>query len=225
MPKATLAAEDGSETLTFRYNPKELTVNKQATWNRPTNKGARGATKPEFGGVQPQSVQLEIFLDDWDNEDRENTGDLVKDIKKLLGWLEPTKKSRDDKKPQPKTLVFQWGSGNGPLDGFKGFLKSVNAKYTMFDTKGKPVRATVQVTLEEIPNEAAKQNPTSGSIAGRRTHVVAAGDSLHSVAFREYDDPALWRGLAAFNRIDDPLRVRPGTRLLIPTADEAAALS
>ncbi len=218
MPKATLQAEDGSTKLEFRFNPKELSISKAATWNRPTNKGAKHSTKPEFGGVQPQTVQMELFFDDW-----EGKGDLVKDIEKLLGWLKPTDKSIRGKKPQPQPLKFQWGQG--PLAEFKGFLKSVSAKYTMFKPDGTPVRATAQITLEEIPVDPGKTNPTSGAIAGRRSHVVAAGDSLHSLAFREYDDPGLWRGLAAFNGIDDPLRVAPGTRLLIPTADEAAALS
>lgn len=217
MPKASLAAEDG-KTLTFQFNPKELSISKAATWNRPTNKGAKHSTKPEFGGVQPQSVQLELFFNDW-----EGSGALMADIGQLITWLKPTDKSISDKKPQPQALTFQWGAG--PLTGFKGFLKSVNAKYTMFKPDGTPVRATAQITLEEIPVESAKQNPTSGAIAGRRSHVVAAGDSLHSLAFKEYDDPGLWRGLAAFNGIDDPLRLAPGTRLLIPTADEAAALS
>ena len=54
---------------------------------------------------------------------------------------------------------------------------------------------------------------------------MGAGDSLHAVAFREYGDPNLWRGVAAFNGIDDPLRVAPGTRILVPTADEARRLA
>ena len=218
MPKATLATEDGSQSLEFRFNPKELSVNKAATWNRPTNKGAKHSTKPEFGGVQPQAVTMELFFDDWEGE-----GNLVKDIEKLVGWLKPTDKSISSKKPQPQTLVFRWG--HGPLSNFKGFLKSVNAKYTMFKPDGTPVRATANIALEEIPADPAKTNPTSGSNAGRRTHVVSAGDSLHSVAFHEFGDAALWRGLAVFNRLDDPLRVPNGTRLLIPTADEAAELS
>src|SRR5215472_13094118 len=205
MPKATLAAEDGSR-LEFRFNPKEYSISKSATWNRPTSKSAKHATAPEFGGVQPQTVQMELFFDDW-----EGSGDLVKDIETLLGWLKPTDKSiNQKKKPQPLALQFRWG-GQQPLAEFKGFLKSVSAK--------------AQISLEEIPTDPPKTNPTSGAIAGRRSHVMAAGDSLHSVAFREYDDPALWRGLAAVNGIDDPLRVAPGTRLLIPTADEAGALS
>jgi nucleoid-associated protein YgaU len=219
MPKATLTAEDGSE-LVFRFNPKEYSISKAATWNRPTNKGAKHATAPEFGGVGPQSVQMELFFDDW-----EGSGNLVKDIHTLLNWLKPTSRSIDQKKkPQPLALQFQWG-GRQPLAGFRGFLKSVSARYTMFRNDGTPVRATAQITLEEIPSDPPRTNPTSGASAGRRTHVMAAGDSLHSVAFREYDDPGLWRGLAAFNDIDDPLRVVPGRRLLVPTADEAAALS
>jgi nucleoid-associated protein YgaU len=219
MPKASLAPEDGSQPLEFRFNPKELSISKSATWNRPTNKGAKHSTKPEFGGVQPQTVTMELFFDDW-----EGTGNLVKDIELLLSWLKPTDKSiNQSKKPQPNALKFHWGQG--PLADFKGYLKSVSAKYTMFKPDGTPVRATAQITLEEIPADPKKQNPTSGAIAGRRSHVVAAGDSLHSVAFREYAEPALWRALAVLNGIDDPLRVAPGTRILIPTADEAAALS
>jgi hypothetical protein len=216
--KANLVAEDGKE-LKFRFNPKEYSVSKSATWTRPTNKAARHSTAPEFGGVQPQTVQMELFFDDWDEH-----GNLVRDIETLLGWLKPTERSIDKKKPQPQALKFRWG-GQQPLAEFRGFLKSVGAKYTMFKSDGTPVRATANITLEEIPADPKKTNPTSGALAGRRSHVMAAGDSLHSVAFREYDDPALWRGLAAFNGIDDPLRVAPGTRLLIPTADEAAALA
>lgn len=219
MPKARLTAEDGSETLEFRFNPKELSVQKAATWNRPTNKGAKHSSVPEFGGVQPQAVTMELFFDDW-----EGKGSLVADIQKLMGWLKPSDPSIHQKqKPQPKILEFTWGSG--PLTGFRCFLKSVNAKYTMFKPDGTPVRATAQIALEEFPADAKKQNPTSGAINSRRSHLVAAGDSLHSLAFREYDDPSLWRGLAEFNGIDDPLRLSPGTRLRIPTVDEAAGMS
>ena len=40
---------------------------------------------------------------------------------------------------------------------------------------------------------------------------------------REYGDPTLWRALAAFNGIDDPLRLPPGSTLLLPSADELLA--
>jgi nucleoid-associated protein YgaU len=87
------------------------------------------------------------------------------------------------------------------------------------------VRANVTVALVEVPNEPAGQNPTSGSLAGHRTVTMVAGESLHSIAYREYGRADFWRGLAAENCIDDPLRVRPGTSLRIPPRERAADLS
>jgi nucleoid-associated protein YgaU len=105
---------------------------------------------------------------------------------------------------------------------FTAYLKSVNAKYTLFRPDGTPMRASCTITLEEIPTDAAKQNPTSGGLAALRSHTVVAGDSLASIAYREYGAPAYWRALAEANGIDDPMRLRPGTRLLVPPAEEVA---
>jgi nucleoid-associated protein YgaU len=55
--------------------------------------------------------------------------------------------------------------------------------------------------------------------------VVTDGESLHSIAQREYDDARLWRGLAAFNAIEDPMRPLSGTALHIPPRETAAGLS
>src|SRR5213076_1062588 len=101
---------------------------------------------------------------------------------------------------------------------------SVSAKFTLFSSDGTPIRAVCSVTLEEMPGEEfRKQNPTSGSHEVQRVHRTIAGDSLASVAFDEYGDPNAWRPLAAFNGIDDPLRVPTGTMLLVPSPEELGA--
>lgn len=217
--KASLIEVNGAQELKFRFNPKEYSTSKSAMWNRPTNKNAKSSTAPEFGGVQPETVTMELFFDDWENPD----ADLLNDIQTLQDWLKPTDKSISNGKPQPQILKFQWGS-NHTLSQFQGFLKSVSVKYTMFKSDGAPVRATANISLEEIPTDPKPTNPTSGAIAGRRTYVTTTGDSLHSISYREYGSPQLWRAVAVFNAIDDPLRVASGTRLLLPSADEAAAL-
>jgi nucleoid-associated protein YgaU len=71
-----------------------------------------------------------------------------------------------------------------------------------------------------MPGENSKQNPTSGSLAVRRMHRMVVGDSLASLAYAEYGDPTLWRYLASFNRIDDPLRIPQGSVVLLPSAAE-----
>src|SRR5207244_13523516 len=64
------------------------------------------------------------------------------------------------------------------------------------------------------------QNPTSGSINARRTHLISDGDTLQSIANEEYGNPNFWRGVAIFNAIDDPLRLTKGDRILLPSTDE-----
>jgi nucleoid-associated protein YgaU len=82
------------------------------------------------------------------------------------------------------------------------------------------------VTLQAIPPPAPLPgtNPTSGGLATRRTHTMVEGDTLASVAYKEYRDPSRWRALAVINGIDDPMRVAPGTELMIPEKREADAL-
>jgi nucleoid-associated protein YgaU len=51
------------------------------------------------------------------------------------------------------------------------------------------------------------------------------GDTLASIAYQEYRDPNRWRALAEANKIDDPMRVKAGTVLIVPDRREAESLS
>jgi hypothetical protein len=223
LPKATLTVVEGvtpKPLLNFTYNPTEYSISKSARWNRPPTRGAESATPPEFTGTDPMTLSMEIFFDAVEQP----AGDVSRDIETLLEWTKPTEMSRAQGLAQPPLLRFIWGM-NPVLQSFQGFLKSVTAKHTMFRIDGTPIRATATITLEEVTPEVPGQNPTSGALEGRRGHVVTAGETLQSIAHAEYERPALWRGLADFNGIDDPLRLAPGTELLIPTAAEAVRLS
>ena len=223
LEKAILRVVDGdpqTRELRFMYNPAELTTAKSANWNRPQQKGAGSAGRPQFTGAGPQTVQMEIWFDAWDAAD----ADVTRSIMTLFEWTKPTPTSIQKKLPRPPVLGFEWGSSRILAD-LKVFLKTVNAKYVLFKPDGTPVRASATISLEEVPEEQPRQNPSSGSRESRRSHLMNAGDSLHSVAFREYGDPNLWRGIAAFNELDDPLRVEAGTRILVPAIDEARRLS
>jgi nucleoid-associated protein YgaU len=108
---------------------------------------------------------------------------------------------------------------------FIAFLKSINVTFSLFDENGSPLRANAGCTFEEVPDVNPPQNPTSGGRPGRRTHVLRAGDSLHSIAQREYGKPAYWRGLAELNAIDDPMRIPVGTTILVPPSEDVKAFS
>jgi len=223
LPKATLTVVDGIAMppfLVFRYNPTEYSISKSATWNRPSTRAAESSTPPEFTGSNPMTISMEIFLDCFEDP----IGDVSPDVMALMSWTKPTAMSLMRGLPQPPLLRFVWGA-NPVLQMFQGYLKSVQARYTMFRIDGTPLRATANISLEEVTPELPGQNPSSGALEGRRAHVVREGESLQSIAYDEYGQASLWRGLAAFNDIDDPLRLAPCAELLLPTTSEAARLA
>jgi nucleoid-associated protein YgaU len=218
-PSPSGSGEPGAErgSLPFQFNPKEVTITKQAKWERKTTKGSTTAGPPEFTGPEPSKMTLEMFFDATEKQD----GSVVAAVETLFSCCVATEKSAGQKKPTPPVVVLHWGG----ISSFPAFVTSVSAKFTLFNSNGMPIRAVCSVSLDEMPGEKfRKQNPTSGSQEVRRVHRTIAGDSLALVAYAEYGDSAAWRALAAFNEIDDPLRVRPGTVLLLPTPEELASV-
>jgi len=227
LTKIRFQASDGT-SLTCRYNPTKLTVSTGASWRATPTPAGEKAPPRQFIGTDARTISMDLLFDDsW-----MGLGSLVggllsgsveDQVNKLLDWTNPTSTSITAKQPNPPTLTVFWGDHTKLA--FSVYLQKVSAVYTEFNMTGAPSRATVSVTLTEVPMNPAGTNPTSGTIPGRRTHLMTAGDSLHSIAQREYGKPALWRGLAAANGIDDPLRVPIGTSVLIPPREDAELLS
>lgn len=199
----------------FQFNPKELALTKGASWTREPAKGSKKSSAPQYQEPQPSKLTLEMFFDASATQD----SSVVKAVEQLFRCCVPTDASHQRKKESPPWVTFRWGA----LTGFLAYVSQVQAKYTLFTPSGVPIRATCTVTLEELSGETPKQNPTSGTLVPHRMHVVVEGDSLPAIAYDEYGDPALWRTVAATNGIDDPMRLRPGTTLLLPAIDELEA--
>jgi hypothetical protein len=200
------------DRIEFQFNPKELTMAKGASWAREQAKNSKTSSPPQYKGPQPSKLALEMFFDASEKQDTS----VVKTVDRLFACTVPTAASLQQKKASPPWVIFRWGT----LTGFLSYVSSVSAKYTLFTAGGLPIRATCTVTLEELSGDAAKQNPTSGGMVPRRIHELVEGDSLPAIAHTEYGQPGLWRLIAELNRVDDPMRLRPGTRLLLPNLEE-----
>jgi hypothetical protein len=200
------------EKVAFQFNPRELSVTKSAGWQRLPARRGQTAGPSEFTGAGPATLSVELFLDDTDTRD----GSVATRVDTLLSCCVPTPETREQNKPLPPLVVFFWGV----FVSFPAFVTQVSARYTLFAQDGTPLRAVCSVSLEELAGELKRQNPTSGSPSARRHHTVVAGDSLASLAHREYGDPTLWRALAAFNDVDDPMRLLPGAELLLPAPED-----
>ncbi|MGA6205602.1 peptidase M23 [Nocardia testacea] len=190
----------------FQFNPKEITISKSAKWDRKPAKGTKKAGPPEFSGPEPCKLTLEMFFDATLAKDT----DVVKSVEQLFSCCVPV--DERDPKPMPPLVVLTWGG----TSSFNAFVTQVNAKYTLFSPTGKPIRAVCTVNMEEMPGEPRPQNPSSGAITPMRVHELVEGDTLPLLAYREYGDPTLWRPLAAYNGIDDPMRVAAGQSVVLP---------
>jgi nucleoid-associated protein YgaU len=209
---ATGGSKPGGQrgSIDFQFNPKEVTITKSAKWEHKPGKHGQRPGPPEFTGPEPCKLTLEMFFDGTASRD----GSVVKAVESLFACCIPTDPT--NLKSQPPLVVLHWGS----ISSFPAFVTSVSAKYTLFGTDGTPIRAVCSVALEEMPGEPWRQNPTSGSHDVRRVHCTVAGDTLASIAYAQYGDPGQWRAVAAYNGIDDPMRLPTGHSLLLPSLEE-----
>jgi hypothetical protein len=167
-------------------------------------------------GGGPRTMSVNVLLD----ASLSSNGGIQPDVDLLFACCQPTMMSLMMQMPSPPFVIFGWGL----TIGFLAYMKSVSAEYTLFRPDGTPLRASASLTMEEIPIQVPMQNPTSGG-AVRRTRTVVAGDTLQSISRTEYGKPTMWRAIAHANGIEDPLRLQPGTTLLIPPRSEASALA
>jgi nucleoid-associated protein YgaU len=207
---AKLASQRGQ--IEFQFNPKELSIQKSAKWERKSSRNAKNASPPEFNGADPCKLTLEMFFDASDTQG----GSVLGLVEQLFSCCVPTDATRQDKKAVPPLVQLNWGT----IVSFPAFITSVQAKYTLFAADGTPIRATCSVSMEEMPGDPLGQNPTSGALSAHAVHTVISGDSLASIAYREYGDPAMWRPLAWANDIDDPIRLPVGATLIVPAVHE-----
>lgn len=200
-------AENVLWELDFPFNPKDFSLTRGAKWEAASNSG--GTMPPEYKGPDPATLTVEIFLD----ETTEESGDISRTVKKLLGFVNPEADSKSQNKPSAPHARFIWGTAIE----FKGYIQQVAIKYTLFRENGNPVRGSATLTIKEFGAPEGRQNPTSGGDPGARAHRVVAGDTLQSIAYAEYGNAAGWRRIADANSsIDDPMRLVPGRALVVP---------
>ncbi|MFE2942135.1 LysM peptidoglycan-binding domain-containing protein [Streptomyces sp. NPDC059255] len=203
------------KTFEFDFNPAQLSLTRRASWKSTPTAAVRDGVVPEFMGPEPREMSVEIFLDRSDDPD---SNDVRKKVEALFSCCETTTASIAANQPSTPWVVFEWGAFSTAR--FPAYVTSVQATYTLFNTTGMPIRATCQVSMNEIPGSTLGQNPTSGALTSRRVHRVVAGDSLQFLAWREYGDATAWRTIAEANSIDNPSVLAPGTELMLPAAEE-----
>jgi hypothetical protein len=228
MVKAYLMVRDEDKAskikpFKFLFNPKEFAVSRQNTWSQgtPTQGSGIGKNVPtlEFGGGQAASITLDLLFDTYhDQKDGKPESVYKKYIQRLLEFVNVNKDLHEGTeataKKRPPRVVFVWGEFV-----FDGAITSFKVQYTMFSNDGKPVRASVNLTLQQVDDVETRppQNPTSGGLGGERHWHVKRGETLQWIAHEELGDATQWRQIADLNGLDRVRRLEPGRVLMIPT--------
>jgi nucleoid-associated protein YgaU len=117
---------------------------------------------------------------------------------------------------RPPVIVVSWGTRSKFGFPFTGIVTSLRQNFTLFSSDGKPLRATLSLSIKEFLDWKEDELETDPEFT---TRLVKRGDTLSSIAKHVYRDPGLWRVIAETNKIDDPRRLTVGARLAIPKLD------
>jgi len=121
------------DPITFEYNPSEFEVTKEVGW---AEIGVPGLDYPlqQFVRGQLKTMSIEVYLNR-DHYDRPY--DVRAAVESLEALIESTAKTG-----APPVCIFHWGKFD-----FVCVVGSVSTSYTMFDSDGDAIEATVRLAL------------------------------------------------------------------------------
>lgn len=171
LEKAKMIAINGeADDIEFMFNPTEISFNR--SMNIEQSEGARtdsGQNKPSFKHPNPYSLKLSnIILDTYED----NTS-VLSHVKKFSQAVEFTQKGKGAKQ-RPPIYLFTWGANNY----LRCFVKDFGFKLTLFLPDGTPVRAIIDLSLEQV--EVPTPTKAQGASNPSRNTRAAAGDTFFS---------------------------------------------
>ncbi len=218
-------------SITFWVPPETMTVTKSAQWTVDPSPTASGSGPASWNGTNPTNLSFDFILDGANSdlnftETTSSTGQtlgngpagqsVLPTAERLLSLCEVEALSELAGFGSSPLVILVWGDFISSVS----YVTDINLKFTRFNAGGQPIRAEGTIQLQQYPVYDALQNPTSGGEMPRKSALVHEADTLAHIAYRSYRSPNRWRDVAMANDIDDPLRVYPGRKLLIPSPDE-----
>jgi hypothetical protein len=198
-------ASNKEKEIEVRFNPTEYTLDKS---NEFANINIPGLESPllQFTRGGLQTLTTDLFFDSYE------TGEDVR--KKYVDRVAKLMEIDEDLHAPP-VCEFVWGDGIK----FTCVVSKVTKKFTMFNSDGAPVRATLSVTFNEYKTEAELKKPTS-SPDRTKVYTFKEGDSLWAIAWEQYGDAGQWRSIAEANDMDNPRLIPVGKQIEIPPLEK-----
>ncbi len=145
LTKAKLMVHDDpsgqAEDIEFMYNPSELDFTRQIIWNYDiAHQGTTLLPKTNFSGVEPYSFTLQNLLFDTYEKKISVLEEHINNIKQGA-----TAVAKDKKNARPPVYILTWQDSY-----FYCVMTSLNYRLTLFLADGTPVKAIVNIGLQEV---------------------------------------------------------------------------
>jgi contractile injection system tube protein len=196
----------GGQQVEVQFNPESLKVTfaNQLVQPQGGDQSAGNAGR-QFVGAGTTKLALQLWFDVTAME--ANAVDDVRRLtQKVVFFMTPQKSEDDPNKLVPPGIRFQWGSFL-----FDGMVEGLEETLEFFSPDGKPLRASVNLTLSQQKILEAKFEG-DGKVPNRpgQTPLNRAKeqDSLQTMAAQNGKKD--WQAVARANNIEDALRLEPG---------------
>ena len=140
--KAKLIAVEGGDDLEFMFNPTQLAFSRTISLEQA--EGSRtdeGQNKVSFKHPNPYSLKLSnIIIDTY--EENKSVLEHINKFKKAVEFV----KTGGGATKRPPIYMFTWGD----TKYLRCFVKTFSFKLTLFLPNGTPVRASIDLDLEQV---------------------------------------------------------------------------
>jgi hypothetical protein len=201
LERAIITNLDTEEEIEVLFNPREYVLEKKTPW---TEMSVFGMDSPpvQFTMGERKRLTMELFFDT-----SEKKADIRQHTKKVESLMMVNAQEH-----RPPVLRFSWGNLS-----FECVLEDLVQRYSHFKDDGTPLRAILKVVFKEYATAATQLSETRRESADHtKRMVIREGESISSIAAREYNDPGKWRVIAQANHIADPENIKPGTIVELP---------
>lgn len=208
-------------TLEVQFNPESLKLSYSNQVAQPPNPQAAqtGSVKPGANKVQPPTTQFvgrgatKLSLQLWfdvtgelppASQGTRDVRDLTEKVVALISFAEGDKKEGAAVPPQVR---FSWGTFL-----FEGVLEGVEESLEFFSPDGRPLRASLSLSLTKqdiIIQRTDFRSSASASAGTRKLTSAPAGSSVQGMAAAQGLGDN-WQAIAQANGIENPRTLQPG---------------
>lgn len=208
------------------YNPTEFSVNYGTGYDGGEVPISADVSK-KYTSTAPRNLSMKLFFDGTGASPSAsslgamasnalgvhvNTVDLQ--IETFIGLASAV----DNTKHRPRFVMIIWGSFI-----MTGVVTTMNVKYTLFQPDGRPLRATMDLTIKEnIASSLVTKLLNLLSPDLSKCIVVKEGDTLPLLCYQEYNDASLYTKVAEVNNLKNYRKLEQGMELLFPPIDNLA---